>query len=238
MEQYKLETIQNISIDRPVASVAERIVSTLIDLAIIGIFYLFLLVVLNLDNHPVWLMILSIPVFFYSLLSELLLNGQSPGKKVLKIKVFSDSGADISFMSMFIRWVFRIIDVFMLFGSIATLSIIISKKSQRLGDMVASTIVLSTREKKKTGSVIVDLPEDYQLSFPEVENLSMGDLRIINEVIEFLKSSYYSDEARTYAEKTKVKIENKLQISSELDPVKFLYTVVKDFNYIQQSKNY
>lgn len=237
MEQYKLNTIQNISIDRPIASVAERMVATIIDFVIIGIYYLFLIFALGLANHNVWLILLSIPVFLYSLIFELIMDGQSLGKKILKLKVYSENGGDVSFSSLFIRWVFRLIDVLLLLGSVATLSIILSKRNQRIGDMVGNTIILNIRESKKSASLFFDLPTDYKLVIPEVENLDMNDIKIVNDVIGFLKSSYYSDDARAYAVKTKEKIEQKLQIKSNIDSVKFLYTIIKDYNFIHQPKN-
>lgn len=235
MEQFTIHTTQNISIEQPLASVAERIIATIIDIfVIISYVIVAFLITGALEKNPMVSFIILIPLLFYHLFFELAMNGQSPGKIIMKIKVVSENGAAASFTSIFIRWVFRLIDVLIMFGSIATLFIIITEKNQRLGDITGKTIVLRTRQRKRTDSIYYELPNDYELQFPEVEKLSESDLLTLNEVLGFLNSSCRNYESKQYAVKMKKSLSKKMGIESNLPPEMFLKTLKKDYNYIHQ----
>ncbi len=77
--------------------------------------------------------------FFYFGFTEYFLNGQTPGKKMCKIRVVQSNGFSLNPTSIFIRSVFRMID------QIPVLWIVplVSESSQRFGDMVAGTIVIA-----------------------------------------------------------------------------------------------
>lgn len=80
--------------------------------------------------------------FFYYGIFEFLMRGQTPGKRASKIRVVRIDGFSLEAGSIFIRNVFRIID------HLPPLWIVplVSAKSQRFGDMVAGTIVVSDRQ--------------------------------------------------------------------------------------------
>ena len=77
--------------------------------------------------------------FFYFGLSELLWRGQTPGKKMCKIRVVKADGFALDAGGVFMRNVFRVADHLPILWIVPVLS----KRGQRFGDMVASTIVIS-----------------------------------------------------------------------------------------------
>jgi uncharacterized RDD family membrane protein YckC len=77
--------------------------------------------------------------FFYYGLSELLLRGQTLGKRMCKIRVVKADGFALDAVSVFIRNIFRVIDQMPIVWIIPFLS----KQNQRMGDIVAGTIVVS-----------------------------------------------------------------------------------------------
>ena len=93
---------------------------------------------------------LSVLVYFvisigYGILTEWYFRGQTLGKKLLKLRVMDARGLRLQFSQVVIRNLLRFIDsmpVFYLVGGISTL---INKKSQRLGDFAANTIVVRSR---------------------------------------------------------------------------------------------
>ena len=89
-----------------------------------------------------WQMLLSIPVVFYSLACELFMNGQTLGKLIFKIKVVKFDGSEVKLSDCMIRWVMRLIDVWITFGMVGVPFTIFSKHSQRVGDMLAKTTVI------------------------------------------------------------------------------------------------
>jgi len=87
----------------------------------------------------IWLMIWSLGGFFYFGFSELILHGQTIGKRMSKIRVVKSDGFSLDPLSIFIRSLFRVVDQLPILWIVPVLS----ASSQRLGDMVAGTIVVS-----------------------------------------------------------------------------------------------
>lgn len=230
MDQISIQTSQNISIEQTIASVGERIVATLIDFAIMGVYFLLILFYNLAADTPSVLTILMIPVIFYQLLSEIFMNGQSWGKKIMKIQVVKIDGTKPDFISYLIRWVFRIIDITTLFGGIATLTIIINGKGQRLGDIAAHTSVIRLKENTMNQTIYQKLPPGYTVVFPEIYKLTDKDIYTVKEVLNYIEESFSSQESMKMALKAKIALEQKMGISSNIQPESFLRTVIKDYN--------
>ncbi len=237
MDNFQIETAQNVSIHQNVANVSTRIGSFVLDLLIIVGYYIILIWIMNaLDLPPsmdLWFVysILGLPVFFYSLLFEVLMNGQTPGKYANKIRVVKIDGSKPTFGSYLLRWMLRLIDIDLAGGSIALLTILLNGKGQRLGDIAAGTTIIS--EKKRISihdTLIADIPEDYVPTFPQVTTLSDTDIQSIKEM--------YSTAKRKGNHNVIVKLHNKIiqitDIKTELKPIEFIDIVIKDYNYYTQ----
>jgi uncharacterized RDD family membrane protein YckC len=124
MQTIKITTSQNIDIDYQVAGLGDRIVARLIDYAIfIGIYFVCIIVFtifIGINDYNsngtnigilivigVWLVM----CVFYDLLCEIFMNGQSLGKRSMKIKVISLDGARPNVGQYLLRWIFRIMRV-------------------------------------------------------------------------------------------------------------------------------
>jgi len=110
-----------------------------------------------------WLMTLFfLPPFLYQLLCEIFLNGQSVGKKLLRLKVIAADGGQPSISQYLIRWLFLTIDIpsawiifaisvqaipwwWIIFIFSGLICVIVTPYSQRIGDLVAGTILIDTR---------------------------------------------------------------------------------------------
>jgi uncharacterized RDD family membrane protein YckC len=114
METIKVNTSQHVDIDYPVAGLGERIAARLIDLAaFFGLYMLFILFGLLTGPETVLtVLMIGLAAFyvFYNLICEVFMNGQSLGKRLMKIKVISIDGAQASIGQYFIRWLFRLVD--------------------------------------------------------------------------------------------------------------------------------
>ena len=152
MDNFQIETAQNVTIKQQVAPLSTRIGAFLIDLLIITGYYILILLIMNAlgfslnESLYVYYALLSLPVFFYSLLFETLMNGQTPGKYLSKIRVTKIDGSKPTFGSYLIRWVLRLIDISLASGSVALLTILLNGKGQRLGDLAAGTTVISEKK--------------------------------------------------------------------------------------------
>ena len=76
--------------------------------------------------------------------------GATLGKMALGIRVVKVSGGNPSMGELFLRWSFRLIDIFLSVGSIAALSASSSDKTQRLGDVIANTCVIKLKPSTNT----------------------------------------------------------------------------------------
>ncbi len=87
-------------------------------------------------------------VWAYYLLCELTMGGQTPGKRLMKLRVVSEQGGPAPASALFVRNVLRVVDCIPL-GLVHVLGGVVmfaSSRSKRLGDMVAGTVVVQERE--------------------------------------------------------------------------------------------
>ena len=195
MTQLSINTTQNVTINFSSASVGERIGAYCLDIVIktaYGIFIYFVFfylfginsVINKLDNWSqiAIYLVFALPVLFYSLVQEATLEGQTLGKKLVKIKVVKIDGYQASFGDYLIRWLFRIIDISMSSGIIGLITMVVNDKTQRLGDISAGTAVITLKNKINISHTILeDIGEEYIPKYPLVIKLSDNDARIIKE---------------------------------------------------------
>jgi len=232
MDTLNIDTSQNIDIEQTIASIGERIAATLLDLLFIMCYFIVVIVVYNLTNSATIVTILSIPPSVYSIISESLMNGQSWGKKILKIKVIKLDGTPTTFSSYFLRWVLRLVEILVTFGSLATITIILNRKGQRLGDIAANTVVIRIKDLSLKESIFIQIPDDYKLVYPEVSRLSVNDIYTIKDVLEFLHSPDRNEQTLLIAQKAHQAIERKLNIKTDIKTASFFKTILCDYNSI------
>lgn len=243
MQTIEIETAQNVNIEYPVATIGDRVISTIIDLLImtgylIAAIFIFIWLLDLTDNssfyYPLaYFVILYLPLFFYHLLCEAFLNGQSFGKKILKMRVVKLDGTQAGIGSYFLRWIIAPIDIYFTYGSVGLITMLINGKGQRLGDLAANTTVVKLKAYVKLDDTILQAtPSQYEVKFPRVNLLSDNDISIVKEVLDL---NYKQPDLMMYESiinKTKEAIEKKTGISSSLHPLVFLDTVLKDYNYL------
>ena len=161
MDNIAIQTSQNISIEQSIASVGERIVAAMIDYFFVAAYVFIVSLYSTMSDSPLVFFLIMIPVMFYHLISELAMDGQSWGKKIMKIKVVKIDGTGAGFTAYLIRWVFRLVDILVFFGAISTIVIILNGKEQRLGDMAANTTVIRLKEKQLSETIFPRLPVNY-----------------------------------------------------------------------------
>src|SRR6187402_54332 len=140
MQTVRVRTTQNVLIDYPVASIGDRILGHLIDRLILIAYSVAVVAALadrDVDLWYLWLLLLGIPWMFYSLLFEVFMNGQTPGKQLMKIRVMRLNGTPATVGDFLLRWIFSLVDFYVLSGAIALIAVAMGGKGQRLGDMVA-----------------------------------------------------------------------------------------------------
>jgi uncharacterized RDD family membrane protein YckC len=247
MVELQINTTQNVNINFTAASVGERILAYVIDwiikIAYAIVIYQIMFKLFQIDDlvkdMDYWsqmaiYVVFYLPAMFYTLIFETILDGQTIGKRIIKIKVVKIDGYQASLSDFVIRWFFRIIDLNMMSGVVALIAIIVSSKNQRLGDMTAGTSVIALKNKVNINHTILeDLKTDYMPTYPNVIKLSDNDARIIKDTFTTAKAT------RDY--QTLIKLRNKIKEVVEIKAVKqsndveFIDTILKDYNYYTQN---
>ena len=235
METIKVNTSQHVAIDYPVAGLGERIAARLIDLAaFFGLYILFAVLGMLTGEGTtiiVLLIILGTLYVFYNLICEVFMNGQSIGKRLMKIKVISLDGSQASIGQYFIRWLFRLVD-FVLTAQIGGLiAIALSDHKQRIGDMVAGTTLIKTVQRTNIDQIAFHpVQEEYTPVFKNADLLSDRDIELIHEVIRTYYKTFNTD--LIYAMSAKLTGLLAVSLPEGMNELNFLNTVIKDYNYI------
>ncbi|MGP8252312.1 MAG: RDD family protein [Terracidiphilus sp.] len=159
-DQLNIDTPELVSIELPLAGIGSRFIAVLVDSLILGAVFLFLLIFAAFllpalgafgAKAATWGVGVFILIFFlifwgYFALIEAFNNGRTPGKRVARIRVIHQSGRGISFVESLGRNLVRVIDWVPGFYGVGIVAIFLSRRHQRLGDMVAGTLVVRERE--------------------------------------------------------------------------------------------
>jgi uncharacterized RDD family membrane protein YckC len=232
MQTIRITTSQNIDIDYEIAGVGERILAYLMDAAIFVLIYIAIGVTGVITGRDttlvVSIIVLVVLYAFYDLVCEIFMNGQSVGKKIMKIKVISLDGGQPTIGQYLLRWLFRIVDFTLTSGLCAVISTSVSKNSQRVGDMVAGTTLIKTTSRTQMDAIAFTPPdENYKVVFAQVSQLKDRDIVLIHEVLaNYIKSGNYEILTVTAA-----KLKELLHIMTDMDDVMFLNTLVRDYNH-------
>lgn len=204
----------------------------------------------------VFFLFTAIPCFLYNLLFEVFFNGQTPGKRIAGVKVISREGDEATLSQYITRWllglgnyimfilpylveytllmplyIIYLLIILTFFYLPDIISIAVSSKSQRLGDLAAGTVVIDERSKTNIDDTIYLEIEDknYKASFPQVMRLTDRDINGIRNLLDMKQTD---KEAVNYAEQISNRIKEVLSIESDLHPRDFLHQLLQDYNYL------
>lgn len=236
MQTIRITTAQNIDIDHELAGIGERLVAALIDMGIFVVILFSVVFFVGLTRNQGAVSTISIAVYcilfvFYDLLCELFLQGQSIGKIVMKIKVISLNGNRPTLVQYVMRWLFRMLDCLPTGYLCGVITIIVSEKSQRLGDMAAGTVLIRTQPRVKIDHVgFMPVEYGYEVNFPEAGRLTDDEAALIHEVIR----NYAKTHNAIVVYKMAVKMREYLGIEKPdtMNDLKFLQVLAADYNYV------
>jgi len=236
MDNFQIETAQNIGIQQKIATIGDRVLAFLLDMLILVVYSIIATISLgslNVGSGEKYMIyvVIGLPIFLYYLLWETFYNGQTPGKSIMKIRVVQLNGSRPKFSQYLIRWLLRLIDITLGSGSIAVVTILMTGKGQRIGDLAAKTTVIS--EKKNISiadTLIADIPENYKPKYPQVTILKDKDIQNIKAMY---RSARYRGNHQIILSLSK-KISELLEITPEERPMEFVEIIITDYNYYTQ----
>lgn len=237
MSTVLLETDQYVGVERTLAGVGERILAQLIDfviMIIIPIIFFPIIIrgfrVLGENDTTPYIILFVVFYLLIPLFVEVLTKGRSVGKYIFKIQVVRDSGESPKFIEHLMRYVMTIIDIWIMFGSVGIVSIILNSKNKRLGDMAAGTIVVKAPRVMygDLKSAEIKQATEYKVLYPEAEELSAGQIGFIRQTLMSTRADKQAN-----VRKLALKLEETLNIKSRSKTNdEFLFRVLKDYEYM------
>lgn len=257
MSIISISTAFNIDLEFEVAEFHKRLLAYILDFILLVIFLysmkylLYAGLLLNFEESTgLDILVVSVPMLLYSLLTELWMNGQTVGKRIMGIRVISLEGGEPTLGQFILRWITKFFEWPFLFGYIAfsnanmiayafitglfgiavVIIIAVSPKNQRLGDMIAGTVVVNAKSSLTVAdTVFMDINKtDYKVMFPQVMRLSDRDINTIKSVLtQAGKRNNYE-----MCHRVAIKIKEVLDIETDLYVDQFLEKLLEDYNYL------
>jgi uncharacterized RDD family membrane protein YckC len=169
----RVVTPENIAFEYRLAGPFRRLPALLIDWAIVGaaIFIISFITMLTIGVFISSGMATAIVVlvgfalyWFYCGLFETYMNGQTPGKRLTGLRVLTTEGQPINAMQAIMRNLLRGADLFPYMPCLGVIVMSLNSRSQRLGDLVAGTMVVIEQNSWLTGIARLEDPRAIQLA--------------------------------------------------------------------------
>ena len=190
-EKLTIDTPEQIALEFPLAGVGSRFLALAIDtfvqlgvvlvLALVGLVALWFRS-LGFQSLATWvaaaLILLGFLLYYgYFAAFEALWGGQTPGKRFVGLRVISVTGQPITTFDALLRNLLRIVDQMPGIYAVGVLSIFFTSRNQRLGDLVAGTVVVQEQ----------GLPQGTVTS-PQVLTTRLGAARLSIEEVEVIQA--------------------------------------------------
>jgi uncharacterized RDD family membrane protein YckC len=193
-DKLTIETPEQTSLEFAVAGIGSRFLAMAIDsliqgaaLAILFSAGLFLAGALPTSFAPAgpWIVAIGLLAGFtiflgYFIFFEAIWHGQTPGKRIIHIRVIKDDGRPVQAVESFGRNLMRIVDQLPFLYAIGVASVLLSRRSQRLGDFVAGTIVVHER-------MLQDIKPLWNAA-PSESGLRLGAERLTGEELALIET--------------------------------------------------
>ena len=202
---YTVDTPENIDVAYDVAGIGSRFMAAIIDTFLLVVLQIILgalsaFIANQIDTpdarsviNAIWALLSFLFLWGYYMIFELIWNGQSPGKRLLGLRVVREGGRPITLVASAIRNLVRIIDFLPGLYGIGVLAMFIDKRARRLGDLAAGTLVVKNQQALSLDSLTAepalaaipprpsDAPDTPLL--PNLHLVSQAEFDLVNEFL-------------------------------------------------------
>ena len=155
-DKLTIETPEQIPLEFPLAGIGSRFLAIAVDTLIQVLGFLLIVFIAEIllptaarFTPRAWTW--AAAIFFlcafvlysgYYALFETFWNGQTPGKRLVRLRVISDSGRPVTVYEAVVRNLLRIVDQFPGLYVVGIISVFLTARNKRVGDIVAGTVVV------------------------------------------------------------------------------------------------
>jgi uncharacterized RDD family membrane protein YckC len=220
-DRLTIATPEGVEMSLLLAGAASRFVSAIVDILIQGGILLAVALILGVMGSAglgggglavaLWAIISFLVVTTYDIFFEVLNSGRTPGKRLNGLRVVRVEGHPVGFLTSAARNTMRVIDFLPSAYLLGAVVILATRKNQRIGDVVAGTIVV----RERPGSVR-DLPRqpppqpDYQpYASWDTSQITAEELATVRQFLErrdSIESAARTELAHTLAERLRPKV--------------------------------
>lgn len=251
MKSIEFESAQNVKIEYELASVGHRTMASFLDLVAFTIYFVIFNMVFGFSGGFqaslgstlfIQLLMIKLPWIFYNPVIEYLTHGQSLGKYIMGIRVVTISGERPGLREVFTRWIFKgdflwiSADFFVLFwfglGLMGIVYAGTSARRQRMGDVMANTLVIKTKSSVRytlKDVLSIKSQENYNPIYPDAIRFTDEDMLLIKNTIQRVRANP-NPETKQFA--VDLANESARLIGLEETPKKrlqFLQTLLQDY---------
>jgi uncharacterized RDD family membrane protein YckC len=148
-DRIVIATPEGVDLELTLAGVGSRFAAALVDTIVQGLVMLGLAIVLLLGlgglGRAIYYVAAFLVWFGYHVLFEVLASGRTPGKRWTGIRVVRVGGHPVTFLPSATRNILRLVDALPAVYLVGCVSILVTQRNQRLGDLAAGTLVIRDR---------------------------------------------------------------------------------------------
>ena len=187
-DRLAIATPEGVEVELTLAGIGSRFIAAGIDVTIQTVIVIALAVVLRPAGDAGVAIFTSgafALIFFYDVLFEVLARGRTPGKRVTGLRVVGPGGRPIALVRSAVRNILRVIDILPGFYAVGMTVIFITRRNQRIGDLVAGTHVVRERHGDRYEPPLLWLPQDTSAAATwDVSAVSSDEVATVRSFLE------------------------------------------------------
>jgi hypothetical protein len=185
-----------------------------------------------LNSAGPWLLAVAVFGFFliyygYFALFESIWNGQTPGKRAIGLRVIHASGRPVSVFEAILRNIVRVADQLPGIYAIGIVCVFVTRRSQRLGDLAAGTVVVHERA-PEPADFARDAPAAPPPSRHGAEKLTADEMAVIDLFFRRREQLAVFDRERA-ARKIAARMRERLEISVRIGDEQLLEEISAEY---------
>jgi uncharacterized RDD family membrane protein YckC len=268
-QEYTIDTPENVTFGYEIAGIGSRFIAALVDSTAIGLSLVVLNIILFvllwlagdvgnsggaglMDEEGMgWVggiilaiyALLNFSVFWgYYILYEYLWTGQTPGKRLARVRVVRSDGSPIGLSEAVIRNLVRIVDFMPTGYAVGLVAMFFNRQDRRLGDIAANTLVVKERSDIRVENLLLrpqtlePLGESARtdgllMVYSHIRRLSAADYDLIQDALERDRQQRV-DEAILHRLAAAIAAKLDMPSPAHADTRQFLREVVEVYQYI------